>query len=278
MKRLFLIVLAMSLFVGMAFANEGLGLTIGVGFVEPNLDLDDDEFLPIGVTYEGTFMGGQLELEAELEYLHPMNSDVDGTIEIDVEATFNFNDNMAGILNLLVEMPLGEDEDVEIWVVPGYRHKFEFGFGALYAQADFPLYLAGSGEAMDFVNCDLTFSLFRLRDYGREHGFGAELALGMFLSNPNEDADAVQGLTLTPYFENEMLYAELEIGVPLWTDGMKIQGLYIIPEVEVNIPPVQGLSVWVNFPISNIGVDEEMVGKDNTDMIMGFGAGVNYRF
>ena len=277
MKRVLMIVMALSLFVSVAFANEGLGLTVGVGYIEPNLDGDDDEGLAIEVIYEGVFMDGKLEVEAELEYLHPMNSDLDGEINIEVEATYNFADNMAGILKLEVEMPLGDDEDVTIWLTPGYRHKFELGFGALYAQADFPLYLAGAGDAMDFVNFDLTFSLFRLRDYGGEHGFGAELFLHNYLSNPDDDADFLQGLTITPYFENELLYAELEIGMPLWKDGMKFVGLHIIPEVEVNVPPVSGLSVWLNIPISNVGVDEDMAwfGKD---AIIGFGVGVNYRF
>ena len=279
MKRVLMIVMALSLFVSVAFASDGLGFTVGVGYIEPNTDVEKDEESEISFEYEGVFMDGKLELIAELEYLHPLDSDKDGAMNIEIEGTYNINDNMAGILKLEVEMPLGKDEDVTIWLTPGYRHKFELGFGALYTQADFPLYLGTSDEfsAMDFVNFDLTFSLFRLREYGGEHGFGAELFLHNYLSNPDDDADFLQGLTLTPYFENELLYAELEIGMPLWKDGMKSQGLHIIPEVEVNIPQVSGLSVWLNVPISNIGVDEKMA-TEGKDAIIGFGAGLNFRF
>ena len=315
MKRLLLLVLAMSLIVGMAFADGGIGLTVGVGYVEPNTDEDDDEFVPISVEYENVFMDGALEVTAELIYNQPLgkmpdpddlNKEVtkDGNMSIELEGLYNINENMAAILNFMVDMTFEEKKMMNMWLTPGFRYKQTFGFGDFWAQANVPLSLSGTvagiyidenGQyydkdgklqdyaAMDFVNLELIFSFMRLRDKGEGLGFGGELALKSCLSDAtNDDADFLQYLHLTPYYENELLYAEMEVVMPLYKDGMKLTGLTIIPEIEVNLPPIQGLSVWLNVPISGIGADDvsapTLDDPNATESAMSFGFGVGVKF
>lgn len=269
MKKILMLLLAMSLFSFMTIAADGLGLTVGVGYVEPDTDWDDDEYIKAEITYEAEF--GDIEVFGELIYNHPTDSDADGWMTIEGEGRYNFNGNMQGILNLFVEMPFDDDDDVEMWLTPGFQYMHTFGFGNFYARADIPLYLTGELDAMDFVGLDFTFSLMRLRDKrDMPNTWGVELGLENWLTEPTEDI-FLNYLTITPYYEHEWFYAELEVLMPLYEDGMDYEGMTITPEFDINIKPVDGLSLWINVPIQNIGADEG-------DAIIGFGVGVRYSF
>jgi len=67
------------------------------------------------------------------------------------------------------------------------------------------------------------------------------------------------------------LYTEVEVGLPLYEDGFDLEGMAIKPKFEMDIPPVNGLSMYLDVPISNIGAD---VG----DPVFGVGFGVNFNF
>lgn len=289
MKRLFLLVVAMSLCMYMAFANEdGLGLTVGAGFFEPNTDADadDDEVVPVGVLYEGTFMDEKLDVTAELIYTHPMDSKADGDIAVEVEGMYHFAENMAGILTLMVDNSLADNSDPTLWLAPGFRYKHTFGFGDLYARADVPLYLGmeENSSAMDIVLLKLTFNLMRLRDKLMTPGtWGAELGLDCILSEPTGNEDTMQSLTITPYYETELLYGEVEVSVPMMENGMKSEGMTITPLVDINIPSVKGLAAVVKVPISGLGADDVVTdptkpNETKSAMTFGFGVGVKYSF
>lgn len=277
MKRILMIFLAITLFTGMAFADD-IGLTVGIGYIEPNTDADEDERLNAELTYEGEF--GAIEVFGEIIYSHPLGddekgADADGTMTIELEGAYNFNDNMKGILNLFVDMPLDSDIDETIWLTPGFQYKHTFGFGDIYARIDMPLYLGSELDAMDFVGLDLTFSYGRLRDkLFMPNTWGIELALINWLTEPSDDDIFLEYLTFTPYYEHEWFYGEVEVVLPLYEDGMDFEGIHIIPYFDINILPVKGLSFWFNVPIEHIGADDTFV----KDTVIGFGAGLRFSF
>lgn len=276
MKRFLIVLLALSLFTGMAFAN--IGLTVGAGYVEPNTDVDDDERIEFQVRYDAEF--GAIEVFGEVIVGIPTDSDKDGDMSIEVEGMYNFTPAMAGILNFIVDIPFDSDLDAVMWLTPGFQYRHGFGFGDFFARVDLPLFLAGDDDldAMDFVGLDFTFSLMRLRDKRNMYGtWGFELGLQNWIETPGDD-DFLNTMTLTPYIEHEWFYAEVEVVLPLYEDGFDIQGMSIIPEIEVNIVPVNGLSVWFNLPIHNIGADKEKSTFGNDDVVVGFGAGVRFAF
>ncbi|MCL1826501.1 MAG: hypothetical protein FWG20_00480 [Candidatus Cloacimonetes bacterium] len=271
MKKYIMLLLAMTFIFTLAIAQ--VGITAGVHYVEPNTDMDDDESIKVKIEYDGAFMDDALEIWGNLIYNNPLDSDADGDMEIEVEATYNFNDNMAAILDLCITMPMDSDKDGETWLTPGFRYKFEPSFD-FFVRLDLPLILAGDEdtEAMDFVGLNLTMNLNRLRDKrGMADTWGCELKLENWLTEPSEDI-FLNYLKITPYFEHEWFYGEIEIAMPLFEDGMDLEGMTITPLIDFNILPVDGLAVEFALPVSNLGADND------DDAIIGFSLGVKYSF
>ena len=258
----------------MAIADDAIGITVGVGYIEPCTDIDDDEIIAIKANYEG-YVTDELEVFGELLFLMPTDSDVDGAIVIELEGRYDFNANMRGFLNLWVDLPMDSDLETNIWLTPGFQYKQEAGFGDIYYRADLPLYLSGDFDAMDFVGLDFTFSFLRLRDKRfMPDTYGLELGIKNWVAVPDEwwNDDFLQRLTITPYYEHEWFYGEVEIAMPLYDDGMDFEGLTITPLFDINILPVPGLALEVAFPLSNIGADND------EDTLVGFFIGVKYSF
>ena len=276
MKKIFALLLAMTMIVGVAFALEGL--SVGAEYRIGNFDADPlgtAMDLRLDVNYEDYFMNDALEIEAEVGFLMNNFDDMTNDADIELEIRYNFTPAFQVLLNSWTLIPFDKDVDVTSWLTPGLKYKHGFGFGDLYVQADVPMYLAGAGDALDIIGLNFTISLFNERKFrGPVNdfplGFGGEIALYNILDDQFE-SDFLQNLTITPFFGAGLWYAEVEVGLPLVEDGFDHFGLTITPKFEIDLPPVDGLSLWLDLPVSNIGAEEG-------DVVIGLGFGVNFKF
>ena len=299
MRKIIALLVAMTMVFGVAFALEGL--SAGVDF--RILDFDAEEIseamnLRIKAAYEGAFLNDALEIEAEVGFEMLNFDDMMNGIDIEVEGRY-FMDLAAAtrlgfVLNSKTYMPL-DDEKGYIWVFdgvmenklssylkPGLNFRQTFGFGDIYLQVDVPMLIVHDElDPMDEVGLDFTLSIMNERKTKNRgnvtefpKGFGAEIFLTNILSDPNEDEDFLQGMSITPFFGWNFLYAEVQVNVPLFEDGLDEIGMDIIPKLEMDIQAVNGLSLWLDIPIIGVAADKEAFG----DPIIGVGLGLNYRF
>lgn len=312
MRKITILVLAMLLMVGTAFALDGLQIGAGLRFNDFDAprdapatnDLDPDGYIFLEVNYEYRF--GDIRITADVVLPIHLDEDYDGEIEIRFERAQYFNDDLLSfITGMEANIPLNGRNPLAFSITPGFQLRPTFGFGNIYFRADIPFNFVGGryetdedgkyvldpagnhivdrGFELDNAGLNFTFSVNRLRGMGigREDTWGFELGLRNDLSIGDE---FLQNMTLTPYFAHEWFYAEIEIGLPLMKDGFDIHGMAITPEAEVFLPWVDGLSVWLNMPISNIGVDwddatnEGKAKLKHDDPVIGLGFGVRFAF
>ena len=269
MKRTLLLLFAISMLTSMLFAQ--VGLTVGAGIQIADFGADDlDPVIIIPKVIYEKEINEQFEIYAEANHYVPTADGADGNLDLEVELTYNINENFSFFGKYNLDMSFADDADPEMYFTPGARYKLEGGMD-MFFRLDLPLYLGTSGDALDTIGLDFTYSLMRLRDKrDMADTWGAELRLEMFISDA-ADEFSMNCLKITPYYETGLLYGELEINLPLVEDGMKTIGMTITPKVECNIPPVPGLGVWLDLPISNIGADD-------LDVAIGLEFGVKYSF
>jgi hypothetical protein len=294
MKRFLLLVLALTMLAGMAYAQEKLGLTVGAGVGIPVLNTEDGQDMDMEliipkVIYEND-LTDEMGIYVELEVLMSTNDDVEDLgAKLEIEFNYNINEAMTFFLKSNTELPFGDASPVgeyndklegvlSEYLTPGFRYNL-MGDMPMWFRLDVPLYIAGGGDAMDYVDLDFTYNLNRLRDKEMTPDtWGVELKANMHLSAPEETMEAdnfLSLLTITPYYEMELLYGELEIVLPLYEDGMDTTGLTITPKVDINIPNVEGLALELALPITNLGADKD---KGGDDMRIGLGLLVKYSF
>ena len=292
MNKIFLLLVAMTMIFGVAFALDGLSL--GAGFRHKDFDAD-----PAGTAmemrfdalYEGVFMDEALELDATVGFNMVNFDDMENDIDIELELRYNMGisdvSKLTFILNSLTDIPFADDAEYVSWLKPGVKLGQTFGFGDMFFQLDFPIFLMDGYDpgfdSFDFVNMDLTISLFKERKFrgpvsGYGAGYGGEIKLSNELSNPydNIDPNFPEALTITPFYSSDLWYAEVEVGMPLYEDGMDIEGMSITPKFEMDIAPVEGLSFWLDVPITNLGAKD--FAGDSADPIFGVGVGLNFKF
>ena len=95
-------------------------------------------------------------------------------------------------------------------------------------------------------------------------------------------------LELIPSFNYEdFIYAEVAIGIPIYStkegdksfSGIEYQGIAITPEISVEVPGVDGLSVYANLPIRGIAAKTELFpGTERRTMFFGLGIGARFSF
>ncbi|MCL2065423.1 MAG: hypothetical protein FWG98_13780 [Candidatus Cloacimonetes bacterium] len=332
MKKIFALLLAMTLICGMAYAIEGLSLGYefrirNIDRTEPELQIPDpenpEEVIIIKgdppsiadqtttrffVAYEGAFVNENLEIEGEIGF---GELETKYLLDIELEGRFIWNinpaSNMTFSLNSKTDIPWDAKVNAESWLTTGIKWDKEFGFGNIFAKVAIPKLIAhDTFDAFDVVNLDLIFSAMNERkDKGTvsnfPDGFGGEIVANLNITHPvseftigAEKVDGTygmfRGLSITPFFSTSIFYIEVEVGVPLWTDedhvvggqlaeskGMDVEGISIIPKFEMDIPQVNGLSLWLDVPITNLGVDEK-VATHGKDAIIGIGFGLSVNF
>ena len=100
---------------------------------------------------------------------------------------------------------------------------------------------------------------------------GFNVGLEMVLQEGGESpGDTVQWLSLLPNFTFAALplYVELEVRIPLMSDGMDDVGISLIPEVRYGITDT--LEAWLNMPMRHV--------TGNPDLLLGLGLGIQFSF
>ena len=93
-----------------------------------------------------------------------------------------------------------------------------------------------------------------------------------FLKHSDKD-DFVENIQITPFYSTNSIYAEVEVNIPLFEDGMDTEGLTVTPRIDMKMP-IDGFSLWLELPISQIGADKDLVGNP----ILGTFFGVSFNF
>ena len=154
--------------------------------------------------------------------------------------------------------------DFQMWVIPGVRYTQDLGSMAVFGEVNLPLWLI-TPDGMDALE---VIGLNLILGASMDNGFGGEIEITNFISNAADEAKFFQYVTLTPYYEAGPLYAELEVGIPTFEDGMKSAGLFLQPEVRYMV--MDNLQVYAGLPISGIASDN--------DMILGLYLGAKFKF
>ena len=250
-----------------------------VGFEVELPDLEEADVVNsrIYVSYEGFFMDDTLELFVEAGFIMTDFGDLQTGMGLEAEVTYNIylaNENYLNfMLNSYTEIPFDIDAAVYSELIPKvlFGHKTK-ALGYLYFQVDLPFTLYGEGvSAFDEVGLDLTLKLFRRRGKktGYPDGFGFKTKLQTKLNGAD---DFLYNLRFVPYFASGIFYGEVEVNNPIFKNGMEIIGMSIIPEIDIDILALDGVSLWLNLPIHHIGAGS------GTNTNVGLGMGVSYTF
>ena len=275
MKRFIAVLFAITVICGIALADS----EIIVGF-----DVELPDFKEANVvnsrlyaSYDRSFMDDTLELFTEASLIMTDFSDLQTGMGLEVDVTYNLglaNENyLHFMLNSYTEIPFDRNASVYSGLIPKVLFGHNTGaFGYVYFQVDVPITLHDEGVgAFDEVRLDLTFKLFRRR--GKDSGYPDRFGFKTKLQTKLNGADYFfYKLRFVPYFASGIFYGEVEINIPIFENGMNTTGMSIIPEIDIDIPALDGLSLWLNLPINHIGA-----GNGNNTSV-GLGMGVSFTF
>ena len=275
MKKIFTLIFAMIMICGTALANGDI--IVGLDVELPDLQEADHVNSRAYASYYGLFMDDVFALFAEASFLMTDFRDLQTGMSLEVGLSYNLsfaNDNyMNFVLNSYTEMPFDINGSVYSELTPkvlfGHRTK---AVGFLYFQVDVPFTLVDEDvNAFDEVGLDFSLKLFRRRgkETGYPDGFGFKTKLQ---TNLNGADYFFYNLRFVPYFARNIFYSEVEVNIPIFENGMDEKGVSIIPEIDIGIPILDKLSLWLNLPISQIGA-----GNGN-NIKAGLGMGVKFSF
>ena len=149
------------------------------------------------------------------------------------------------------------------------------GIGEFYAGAELPYLLTTDWSHMNMA---------LVAGINLDFGLGVELVVWNtpFVSDKairkavdRMDAHWINYIELIPSYTYDFLYAELAIGMPMYKDGMKEEGLTLVPEVQIQVPTLSALSLYANMPFYYVGSDKK---KGGDDVRVGFGLGARFSF
>jgi len=279
MKKLLVLLLALSLVGGAAFA-QNLGLTAGLEFNIGQLNhdhvdaMDTAELRPF-LVWENSDLVENLDLYAEIGLPFWMSNewadDFWMAMDIELDAAYHLSVSPQGVLtfglNFFAYFDLQPgNADADLWLYPRVKYTHDLNGISLFGKLEFPLYLGTAVDAFDFVGLDIRLGM----NMGLGGGlFEFKVDINNTLSDHANETSFFDYLTITPSFATGPWYAEVAFGIPTVENGMDIYGLFIIPEVRYNI--TDSLLVWLNLPIFNIGAAYDDVG-------IGLGLGVQFSF
>ena len=276
LKRKLALLLVITMVCGMAFAAVD-GLTVGAGMVIYDFDAEDvskDMMLGFFGAYEAELMDEALEIDTEIGFCRFFLEENTNIVDINIDLKYHLElgaaSRLSFLLNSYTMLPFHEDLDVTSYLKPGVKLRQTLGFGDLYFQLEVPFnlinhYYLDVYDAFDYVGLDFTLSVFNERKkYYRgkvnefPDGFGGELKMLKVLNDPSIGSDFTDHVHITPFYAKDVIYAEVEVTIPLIEDGMDTMGMTVTPKIEMDMP-VNGLAAWIEFPISQIGADKDLV-------------------
>lgn len=255
------------------------GLYAGAEIVVDDLLADDIMFVGVRpyVGYETVIMDEALELAAELgiPIAVPLEAD-DMLIGIDLKLGGLYNISLSDAsklgfgLNAYVFFPIDDKKgmwtnvspfgcfstdigEMQMWVEPVIKFTQAMDFGLLYGILEIPIIVLYEGDAADLIATKFTagVELEMGLDVGLTHyGFAVNDSMGDYWHY------------LEVYGKYKLLEDALlvgaTIGVPLYEDGIKFQGIAITLEAAYTLE--MGLVIYGEIPISNVAADQGDIG------------------
>ena len=296
MKKFLVVFLALSLVGGAAFAQD-FNLTAGLEAGLLSLDFDnlddamDTFYLRPSISFEIDSLLGGLELFAEAAVPLGFNDYGDNFwagLDLTFNATYNLGITADGTLSFILEsqtfvpvtdyaawvgispMFWGFDFEPESYLTTGIRYTHELPVMSIFGQVDVPFLLFSGYEGIDpfdWVGLDFTLGLNMDMGFGIEVFIENSLRGSMFGSGETSFFD---WLTITPYFENGPLYAEVAVVIPTMDDGMDFFGVSFIPEVRFQI--IDALQAYLFVSINHV------FSNWFDTQLYGIGTGVRFSF
>ena len=302
MKKLTILVLLLAMLTAFDFAEVGLTAGLEVGFDSVNtpdksdyngVDASDTLYILPFITFEKT-LAKDFDLSADLGlYMPAIASDADFSPEIwaDVKGTYtvNLSDAQSLGFGLGIAMQTANLAGNDLGGVSDRYFNFQFipfakftqtikDTGSFYALLQL-IAFADNNDATDFnmglnalVGFNFDFGLGIEAGLAADESFGFVNGVGFNfgLGDTNGDAE-VQWLKIKPSYTYKALYAYAEVFVPLFDKGIDDLGITINPGVEVSVPGVDGLGVYAEAWLTQIGAAD-------LDLNIGFCVGVTYSF
>ena len=251
MKRLFALLAALTLVTGFAAAqdDEGIGLSAGLEFNIYDVNNEPLPELTALLIYENSFLDGDLDLYAELDYYIGFKKENDKLpmgLYFDFCIGYNLGIGSSSTLSFILE---NENDSFQFtpWfdastnisgvLKPGIRFTQEItSVGELYAQVDLPLWYTADpfGVGIDvIVGWDSTFGLgIKLKEH-----------------NTIRPGAGYDGLDIIVSYENGPIYAEVEVDT--YSD-MGEDGVSIIPEFDYSF---KAFTFYVKCTFDGVGSD-----------------------
>ena len=280
MKKILILFLALSVVGGAAFAQS---FTVGAELnFDPLTGYNDDGTDDLGTHIRPFFsvsaedVGGHgIDVSAEVGVNFFM---MDGDMATDLDFEFDFAYNLPlspeGTLTFGLNFTSATYlTDTPSALSPRVVYTHDLGgmtfFGGLELGIAFTTADGWPGNELgDNLWMDLSAGMTMAMDPGT---LGFDVTLEMSLQEGSESADdTVQWLSLLPNFTfaDLPLYVELEVRIPLMSDGMDDEGISLIPEVRYGVS--DALEVWLNMPMRHVTGDP--------DLRLGLGLGVQFSF
>ncbi|MCL2721819.1 MAG: hypothetical protein FWD47_10845 [Treponema sp.] len=254
-KKGLLILALAALIAGGAFAIDGLyaGAEVRVDDFMADEIIDNLIIRPY-VGFETSLdmgLDAYAELSIPILFTKAGDTEIDFGLGIDLGATYYLE------LSRTSELALSLDVFIENWFVDGSKIGvgMEFGalftqfmdFGDLYIGIDVPFNITNYWvkDPFDFVGLNITVGVDNIAN-----AIGAGLTL---YNDIQPDVDFAQYVDIFGSYTAGPLFAQLTIGIPLYKDGFKIEGLTIIPYAEYSLD--MGLKIYGEIPIMGIAAD-----------------------
>jgi len=250
---------------------EGIGITTGIGFGISGINRPDGRDpvsgLKASVSYGNTFLNNTLRgyVEAEYDIAFIDSKPMGLNIEAKLEYTLMFSGDSGMVFLVQDENYLRlSPAPSNLWgaVRPGIIYGMRTGWGLFFAEVDVPITYNTVEGQNSMVYLDVLFKWIST------FGLGLSVKVSNYIYGSDWLEKGYQGLTIYASYGYELVSVEAELEVPKNIGT----GMVFIPKVGVSIPPVPGLSAYIECNISRIG------NESNLDIIVSPVIGVTYSF
>ena len=279
MKKLVFLFLAVFL-AGTATAQlEGFSAGAEIGVVD--FRYTSDSFFHRPVAFYETELGWDIDFSAELGTPFGFGPKAWLGIDWNVKAVYRFEDILDGMLDVSLEnwtyLPLGSDTillttntlggpwmyatKAESYLGPGAKYTRSMDFGEVFAMVETPfvLFQVDGLNPLGWVGFNLTGGV------ELPSGIGGGLKIS---NNLRPKVHLFTNMDLFGFYTMDPFFFALDIGIPLFKDGIKNHGITFTPSAVYDFD--KNITIFARIPVMRIGSDK--------DTAFGLTIGGNYEF
>lgn len=280
MKKMIFIVLVIFMITGTVTAQlDGLSAGVEIGVVDLSYTSDSLFIRPLAV-YETELSLG-IDIYAELGIPFGFGPDFWLGIDLNLKAIYSFQVGLDSTLDVSLEnwtyLPFGSDTilltantlggpwmyaaSAESYLGLGAKYTHMMSFGEVFGLAEIPfiLFQADGMNPFGWVGFNLTGGI------ELPSGIGGGLKIN---NNLRPKANFLINMDLFGFYKMDPFLFALDIGIPLFKDGIKNHGITFVPSVKYDLD--MGITIFAGIPVMRIGSDHKMA--------FGFNLGAKYEF